>query len=105
MDYTELQDDIWYQIFLYLDLKSIYTIEMTDIGFQHIFKRTKFWSRKIRKDFSHSDVVWPPNSDEETYVLARILYFDMYRLNHVCNICMLCFADDIPDYEWRNYLD
>ena len=107
-DYSRLHDDIWYSVFIYLDLKSIYTAEVTDSFFQNILKRTKFWSRKIRRDFPHCDVVLPDVSEEESYFVARRLYFDIYRLNHVCNICKLCFiniSEDLPHCEWRDYID
>ena len=108
MDYSKLHDDIWYHVFIYLDLKSIYTAEITDIFFQNVLKRTKFWNRKIRKDFPQCDDVLLDLSEEKSYVLARRFYFDMYRLTHACNICKLCFIniyEDIPHSEWRDYID
>lgn len=48
-----MHDDIWCQIFQFLDLKSIYNIEMADVFFQNVLKRIKFWNRKIKIDFPH----------------------------------------------------
>ena len=108
IDYTKIHDDIWNQIFHFLDLKSIYNIEMVDVFFQNVLKRIKFWKRRIRSDFPHCDSEIPDVNEEESYFLARKLYWIYYRLNHACNICRLCCVDiceEIPECEWKDYLD
>ena len=97
----KLHDDIWYQILLYLDLKSIYCLELTDTYFPTVLKRLRFWNLKI--------TVIDSVLEEEVYTATRRAYWSYYQLNHTCNICRLCLVDnvidDIPDNEWIEYLD
>jgi hypothetical protein len=51
MKYSELNDDIWDEIISYLNLKSIYNLELTDKFFQGVLERTKFWERRIKNEF------------------------------------------------------
>ena len=108
----KLNDDIWSEIFSYLDLKSIFTLERADILFQHILKSTRYWERMIEKEFSHCGSCISGIGEEDPYFISRRLYWTYYLLNHSCNICKLCFIDDIcnniPDCklcDWLNYLD
>ena len=109
MSYSDLNDDIWYQILLYLDLKGIYCLELANPFFPSVLKRLRFWNMKINKDFPHCDVVINSVQEAEVYTVARRVYWSMYQLNHTCNICRLCLVDnivdDIPDNEWIDYLD
>ena len=77
--------------------------------FKNIMSRTRFWNIKIRKDFPHCEFDLSTVNEEENYFLVRNLYWDIMRLNHVCNICRICCIEnvheDIPDYEWASYLD
>ena len=109
MNYSKLHDDAWYQILLYLDLKSIYCLELTDPYFPAVLKRTRFWNLKIKRDFPYCDDVINFVTEEETYSVARGVYWCLYQLNHTCNICRLCLVDnvvhDIPENEWIDYLN
>ena len=109
MDYTKIHDDIWCHIFHFLDLKSIYNIAMVDKFFQNVLKRIKFWKRRIRSDFPHCGSKLPNvNNKKESYFLTRRLYWIYYRLNHVYNMYRLCCVDiceDIPECDWKDYLD
>ena len=103
MNCSKLNDDIWYQIFLYLDLKSIYCIEIAHPFFQNVLERVKYWKIRIRKDFPHCEI------GEESYSMERKVYWNLYTLNHTCNLCRLCLVDnvmdDIPESDWIKYLD
>ena len=109
MNFLKLHDDIWYQILLYLDLKSIYSLEFTNTYFPAVLKRTRFWIIKMKKDFPHCEIVINSVQEEEIYTVARKVYWSLYQLNHTCNICRLCLVDnvidDIPENEWIDYLD
>ena len=107
MDYRKLNYDIWREIFSYLDLKSIFILERTDQFFQQALRSTRFWERKMEKEFPHCDK--PKDKD---YFFMRKLYWTLYCLNHDCNVCKLCFidniCDDIPDCgdcDWLDFLD
>ena len=109
MNYSKLHDDAWYQILLYLDLKSIYCLELTSPFFPALLNRIRFWNLKIKKDFPHCAIEIDSVQKEEMYTVARRVYWSVYQLNHTCNICRLCLVDnvidDIPDSEWIEYLD
>ena len=112
MNYKNLIDDIWSEIFSYLDLKSIYILEVADKFFKNVLKRTNFWKIKARKEFPYSDYRIITMDEEKDYYKVRKLYWNLYWLNHKCNICKLCFIEnvcsDIPDCrkcDWLNYLD
>ena len=49
--HTDLNNDIWGEIFSYLDLKSIYQLELTSIYFKEVLQKLNFWKRKIIKEF------------------------------------------------------
>ena len=108
-----LNYDIWYQIFLYLDLKSIYCIEIAHPFFQNVLERVKYWKIRIRKDFPHCEIGeedFPHcKIGEERYSMERKVYWNLYTLNHTCNLCRLCVVDnvndDIPESDWLKYLD
>ena len=109
MNYSKLHDDAWYQILLYLDLKSIYCLELTNPFFPAVLKRIRFWNLKIKKDFPHCAIEIDSVEKEEMYTVARRVYWSVYQLSHTCNICRLCLVDnvidDIPENEWIDYLD
>ena len=113
MNCSMLNYDIWYQIFLYLDLKSIYCIESAHPFFQNVLERVKYWKIRIRKDLPHCEIGEEdfPHCEigEERYSMERKLYWNMYTLNHTCNLCRLCVVDnvndDIPESDWLKYLD
>ena len=44
--YTYLHDNNWSEIFSYLDLKSIYNLEIATIYFKDVFRRTDFGIEK-----------------------------------------------------------
>ena len=67
MSYSDLNDDIWYQILLYLDLKGIYCLELANPFFPSVLKRLRFWNMKINKDFPHCDVVINSVQEEEMW--------------------------------------
>jgi hypothetical protein len=112
MKYTNLHDDIWSEIFSYLDLKSIYNLELAAIYFKEVFKKTRFWERKIRiefQNFEHNELEEDVNTK---YHITRKLYWNLYYQNHVCNICKLCVIEsicsNIPNCEkcdWLEFLE
>ena len=67
MSYSDLKDDIWHQILLYLDLKSIYCLELANPFFPTVLKRLRLWNIKITKDFPHRDVVINSVQEEEMW--------------------------------------
>ena len=113
MDIRKLNDDIWSEILSYLDLKSIFILEQTDVIFEEILERTRYWERQIQKKFSHFQFDISERGAENYYYTIRNVYWNLYSLNHVCNnICKLCLIDDIcmdipncKKCDWLNYLD
>ena len=103
MDYTKLNDDIWCEIISYLNLKDIYNLENSDDSFKHLLERTRFWERKIKAEFTDEMV------GQEGYKIARKYYWNLFLLRHNCNICNLCFIEDIcqniPECTRCNWLD
>ena len=108
MDYTKLSDDIWSEIFSYLDLKSIFTMELADRFFQQTLKRIRFWERKLKTDFDDG-LDEAEVAEEDQYFIVRRMYWNRYLLSHECRICNLCFIDnicsDIPDCKNCDWLD
>ena len=109
---SKLNDDIWSEIFSYLDLKCIFTLERADLIFEDILRRTRYWERKIEQKFPECGFDIPEDSTDDPYFIIRRLYWDLYCLSHTCNICKLCFVDNIcnkiPDCklcDWLNYFD
>ena len=114
MEVNKLNDDVWSEIFMYLDLKSIFTLEHAAINFQDILKRTRHWERKIEKEFSYFrlDMDLRELDVDDHYLYARGMYWNLYYLSHDCNICKLCFIEEIckniPDCkkcDWLSFLD
>ena len=112
MKYNELNVDIWDTIIAYLNLKSIYNLELADNFFREIMQRTKIWQRKIKNEFPDYDFEHIQTNEEIQYKAAKNLYWSLYILGHECNFCKLCFIDDacrnIPDCttcNWLEYLD
>ena len=108
----KLNNDIWSEIFSYLDLKSIFTLERADIMFQQVLRSTRYWERMMEKEFSSCGFDISGIGEEERYFTIRRLYWTSYLLGHSCNFCKLCLIDDvcsnIPDCnlcDWINYLD
>ena len=106
MDYTKLNDDIWCEIISYLNLKDIYNLENSDDYFKNLLERTRFWERKIKAEFTGEMI------DQEGYKIARKTYWILFLQRHTCNICKLCFIEDIcqniPDCtscDWLDMLD
>lgn len=112
MKHTDLNDDVWCEIFSYLNLKSIYNLELTDKFFQQVLKRIRFWVRKIREEFPNYEYDSIATKAEEKYYISRKLYWNLYYQNHRCNVCKLCFIEsicsNIPDCkkcDWLEFLD
>ena len=111
---NKLNDDVWCEIFSYLDFKSIFTLEHADVNFQEILKRTRYWERKIQKDFPDFslDMDLRQLDEEDHYTYARRMFWNLYYFRHDCNICKVCFIEEIckniPDCkkcDWLSYLD
>ena len=81
----KLNDDIWSEIFSYLDLKSIFTLERADIMFQQVLRSTRYWERMIEKEFSSCGFDVSGIGEEERYFTIRRLYWTSYLLSHSCN--------------------
>ena len=110
----KLNDDVWREIFSYLDLKSIFTLEHADMNFREILKRTRYWERKIEKEFPYFglDMDLRELDENDHYIYARRMYWNLHYLSHDCNICKLCVIEEIckniPDCEkcdWLSFLD
>ena len=89
-----LNDDCWMKIVSYLDLKSVYSLERSSIYFKDLMSRTNFWQKKMKKEFPNVlyENVFQHKSD---YKLSRELYWEIFRASHVCNVCMICFVEEI----------
>ena len=112
MKHTDLNDDIWCAIFSYLSLKSIYNLELTANYFKDVLERTRFWERKIRKEFPNYEYDNLAVEVNEMYYISRKLYWNLYIQSHECNVCKLCFIEsicsNIPDCkecDWLEFLD
>lgn len=109
LNYLALTDDVWCEIVSYLNLKSIYNLEHTDTFFENLLQRTKFWERKLKRQFPDSDLECDTTNLKEKYHISRRMYWALYLQRHKCNICKLCFIENvcrkIPDCRKCNWLD
>ena len=102
----DINDDCWRKIFSYLNLKSMYMLEISSEKFQEIMRRIDFWQYRLRTEHSNVDI------GEVPYETSRRLYWVIYVGSHECNVCNLCFISDvcpnIPDCracDWLSLLD
>ena len=105
MNYSELNDDIWCEIISYLNLKSIYSLENSNKFFQSLFARTRFWKRKLKREFPDEIQI----DEEDDYQKLRKLYWIMFLQTHRCNVCKLYFIENIcpniPECRKCNWLE
>ena len=95
LKHTDLNVDTWCKIFSYLDLKSIYSLELTAIYFKQVLERIRFWERKIRKEFPNFEYDQLEEDINKKYYITRKSYWNLYYQNHLCNVCKLCFIESI----------
>ena len=111
MNFLCLNDDVWHEIFLYFDIKSIFNLELTNTYFQQVLQRLHFWEKKIRKEFPHYAFEIFVCDKKKKYFITKKIYWDLYCQNHKCNICKLCFIDEIcsnipncTKCDWLDYI-
>ena len=108
MKHTDLNNDIWGEIFSYLDLKSIYQLELTSIYFKEVLQKLNFWKWKIIKEFQQFELDGLEVEVEKKYKVTRKLYWILFHQSHVCNVCKMCFIEsicsNIPDCNKRDWL-
>ena len=109
MKHIDLNNDIWCEIFSYLDLKSIYHLELTSIFFKEVLEKLRFWKRKIIKEFSQFELDGLEIKAEKNYQVTRKLYWSLFHQSHVCNVCKMCFIEsicsNIPDCDKCDWLE
>ena len=112
MKHTDLNNDIWCEIFSYLDLKSIYHLELTSIFFKEVLEKLRFWKRKILKEFPKFEHDGLEGKAEKNYQVTRKLYWILFHQSHVCNVCKMCFIEsicsnipDCDDCDWLELLE
>ena len=112
MKHTDLNNDIWCEIFSYLDLKSIYHLELTSIFFKEVLEKLQFWKRKIIKEFTKFEHDGLEGKTEKNYQVTRKLYWILFHQSHVCNVCKMCFIEsicsnipDCDDCDWLELLE
>ena len=108
MNYLALNDNVWGEIVSYLNLKSIYNLEFTDTFLENLLGRTKFWERKLKRQFPDIDLEYDITNLKENYHISRHMYWVLYLQRHNCNICKLCVIENvcrnIPDCRKCNWL-